>query len=272
MYQDINIIFSGFASVDNFFLKNRIQKALSFEKVDSFHNLKDKYNPNVIIPGDVWLDITTEELKNLVYSKDSKSSVIGIVKLPEKCFYVIKQLGISNVVEESDLMSFILNPRYEHSILPIVEYIYNNFCTNFEGFLVNPINWNQKNLKTITRSNINSKLIGIHVDSWDGGFDPEKRFKARNRICINIGTEARFFLFIPITVSSIYKEYGLNILEQNTPCTFFQDFNYPIYRIKVLPGEAYIACTENILHDASSLYQKNSDLQLTILGYFSIRP
>jgi hypothetical protein len=47
-----------------------------------------------------------------------------------------------------------------------------------------------------------------------------------------------------------------------------QNPDYPVTRVRVDPGEAYIAPTENIIHDGSSLGQRFSDVHVTIRGYF----
>jgi len=39
-----------------------------------------------------------------------------------------------------------------------------------------------------------------------------------------------------------------------------------VLRLGVAPGEAYIAPTENLIHDASSMWMGDSDLSLTILA------
>ena len=52
--------------------------------------------------------------------------------------------------------------------------------------------------------------------------------------------------------------------------TFFKEFSsYPVIRIKLNPGEAYIAPTDNIIHDGSSLGQLRHDMNLTIRGLIS---
>ena len=43
--------------------------------------------------------------------------------------------------------------------------------------------------------------------------------------------------------------------------------NYPVFRIKIEPGEAYIAPTENIIHDGAKLNYE-TDFTWTFLGYF----
>jgi hypothetical protein len=44
----------------------------------------------------------------------------------------------------------------------------------------------------------------------------------------------------------------------------------PIVRCRLRPGEAYIAPTENLVHDGSSVGQGDIDRQFTIRGH--IRP
>jgi hypothetical protein len=50
---------------------------------------------------------------------------------------------------------------------------------------------------------------------------------------------------------------------------FFETFpDYPVVRIRVAPGEAYIAPTENMVHDGSTDEQSQIDVTLTVLGTF----
>ena len=44
---------------------------------------------------------------------------------------------------------------------------------------------------------------------------------------------------------------------------------YPVVAIEIAPGEAYIAPTEDLIHDGCSEGMKNNDVCLTMLGYFS---
>ena len=43
--------------------------------------------------------------------------------------------------------------------------------------------------------------------------------------------------------------------------------DYPVIKVRVAPGEAYIAPTENMIHDASTVAKRVPDLHLTFLGH-----
>ena len=43
---------------------------------------------------------------------------------------------------------------------------------------------------------------------------------------------------------------------------------YPVIRLRINPGEAYILPTDNLIHDASTEGKTFPDITLTFLGYF----
>ena len=52
---------------------------------------------------------------------------------------------------------------------------------------------------------------------------------------------------------------------------FMEQFpDVPVIRCRLAPGEAYVAPTENLVHDGSSVGQSDIDEQFTIRGH--IRP
>ena len=44
---------------------------------------------------------------------------------------------------------------------------------------------------------------------------------------------------------------------------------YPVVRLQIDPGEAYIMPADNLLHDASTERTRFPDITLTFLGYFA---
>ena len=61
--------------------------------------------------------------------------------------------------------------------------------------------------------------------------------------------------------------------KSNTPGTLVLNFmrcfpDYPVIRLRIAPNEAYIAPTENIIHDGSTLGKMYFDICLTIRGKF----
>jgi hypothetical protein len=133
-------------------------------------------------------------------------------------------------------------------------------------------------LKTTTVDTSMKKFIGLHVDNWDDN-PVQWRDRAINRISINIGRSVRYFLFLPLSVVEIAKLMADVIVcgrVQSPDYTglgrlFVERFpNFPVVRCRLAPNEAYIAPTENLVHDGSSEDQKLLDEQFTILGHISV--
>jgi len=130
---------------------------------------------------------------------------------------------------------------------------------------------------TITHDSRIQRYIGLHVDSWDDEC-LDKRPQSRNRICFNLGSERRYFLFVPYslqTIAKIVRTSGREV-SPNVPTTLGRVFldtfpQVPILRCELLPGEGYIAPTENILHDASTVGTNSQDRSLTMRGHFTLR-
>jgi len=137
---------------------------------------------------------------------------------------------------------------------------------------------NLPGLKTVTVNHERGEYIGMHVDTWDE-YDVQSLHFATNRICINIGWNARYFLFLPYSVADVAcllaEELGLGweIPARHTEIgrQFMARFpDVPVVRCLLAPGEAYIAPTENLFHDGSSLGQSHKDEVFTVRG--RIRP
>lgn len=115
--------------------------------------------------------------------------------------------------------------------------------------------------------------IGLHIDSWSG-LALAQRMIAPSRICINLGTQSRDFLFVNLPVSEMKAEVpnlrppaGLTGIARS----FLQTFpRYPLVSITIHPLEAYLAPTDNMIHDASTLRMNNVDFSLVILGAFEV--
>jgi hypothetical protein len=126
------------------------------------------------------------------------------------------------------------------------------------------------------------RYIGLHVDNWDS--EPlETRDRAKTRICVNVGKAARYFLYLPISVFEITTSLAREIAESGIAApdyaamgrlfmTRFPDF--PVIRCRLDPNEAYIAPTENLVHDGLSIGQSGPDRimdeHFTILGRISM--
>jgi hypothetical protein len=123
-------------------------------------------------------------------------------------------------------------------------------------------------LRTSTFDPATGLRIGLHLDSWDRTV-LQKRHLARVRVCINLGLRTRSLLFLPYDIRTISEALAgnpgvpsANIGERF--CSSFRDA--PVLELDIPPGYAYIAPTENLVHDGHSERSATFDLTIAWLG------
>jgi hypothetical protein len=132
----------------------------------------------------------------------------------------------------------------------------------------------------LSNTTLNSKTgryVGLHLDSWDR-LPAEERHRGQNRVCLNLGTGPRYLQFVPVTARELHARLialeavssegsarqGGDLARRFLRC--FPD--EPVMRLSILPGEAYIAPTENLVHDGCTLDTAGPDVTLTLRGHF----
>jgi hypothetical protein len=118
------------------------------------------------------------------------------------------------------------------------------------------------------------KRTGLHVDSWFKAKADERNLAA-NRLCLNLGSSSRSLLFINLPLTRIVrmlKRRGL-ATPLDSPSQVGRHFmrlfpDYSVVSLDVRPWEAYLAPTENIIHDGSTKGQRTLDITVTFLGQF----
>jgi hypothetical protein len=137
------------------------------------------------------------------------------------------------------------------------------------------ISCNATGLPTATTDHTGTR-VGLHVDNWYRARLPE-RANAPNRISINLGVHARFFLYFNLPLATIGalaadqfpSNSELHDTQHGLRRIFMSHFaSYPVVRVRLEPGEGYIAPTENLIHDATTPGQHSPDIQFTVRGRF----
>lgn len=130
---------------------------------------------------------------------------------------------------------------------------------------------------TTTFNEASSRRIGLHLDSWSGLPMADRR-AAPARFCLNFGSSPRYLLVCATSIASMARWYRRHVsVDDANPTDVARAFlanhpEEPIFRIEVRPGEAYIAPTEYLAHDGSSVEGDGGDFTYTILGDFTVRP
>lgn len=135
---------------------------------------------------------------------------------------------------------------------------------------------NPPGLKTVTVDNRTQRLVGLHTDNWFGA-PMDRRGASPNRIALNLGNKDRFFDYINLPLSVVWQV--ANQTEDLSMAALTSDLltrflavapGYPVTRVRVAPGEAYIAPTDNMIHDGSTECSHQWDVYFTVVGHFPI--
>lgn len=264
-------IFDGHPSLDS--PDSRILLNTGIIRASNLLIPTQRYSPTAYIPKSDWRVPTTEEYKLLRVTKSPSESGnwVSIIHIPDDVLAPFKQLRDSTKTEKNQtLFNLKKTSNCQKGIAQVLEYIAplsEAADKHFEGI---GISINLPGLITSTVDYERNCYIGLHLDSWYES-SLKERHLSQNRICINLGHEDRFLLLVNLSLQTMF-----DILEtdkSNDPKTLIFNFmqyfpNYPVIRLKIAPNEAYIAPTENIIHDGSTLGQMYFDTCLTIRGKF----
>lgn len=121
------------------------------------------------------------------------------------------------------------------------------------------------------------EYIGLHND-FHGKMSIHKAHTFGNRISINIGEEAREFLFVNLSLIQAYNMIRSkkpkvlpDIILSNVPEVFFGLFpDYPILKVRLQPYQYYIAPTENCFHDGRTIGNHTLDMTMIFFGHFMV--
>jgi hypothetical protein len=231
----------------------------------SGHNQAAAYEDGARLPREPWRSPTDKEAESLIAAEIPKNmaNAIAILKLPRELTDDFCQAirNTDNDTLATDLL---------RKLAKICELGKSVHCIG--------VNENRADLKTVTINRAINRFIGLHVDNWDR-LELHALHLSTNRICINIGNSDRYFLFVPISLMDmaglLTEDIGPHWQAPRRHTDLGRQFlarfpEVPTVRCRLAPGEAYIAPTENLMHDGSSLGQTETDEQYTIRGH--IRP
>ncbi|MGW7304035.1 hypothetical protein ACWGI1_00475 [Streptomyces sp. NPDC054835] len=110
---------------------------------------------------------------------------------------------------------------------------------------------------TTTDNYRDGRLIGLHLDNWDKLTYGHKHM-GRRRLALNLGPGTRYILLGGLDAQAVCRAIHPHDYGQRHPHTddyrAYVGAGHPIQvvRIRLAPGEGYIAPTEYLLHDGST--------------------
>lgn len=246
----------------------------------SSHWSRGQYREGAVIPREPWRVPKSSELQTLGGTGPTAGpgSWVSIVTVPEQYIAAWRPLqGASLRVGESweKINEYVTEHADMDALLAYSEQF------SLDGVpqgMQKGVRANSPGLRTVTMHDGAGILVGLHVDNWFNAPIVESHLSP-NRIAINLGSEDRFLLFINLPLRRIWE------LVHGMPCVspvavepdlldrFWTSWSsYPVVRLRIRPGEVYVAPTENIVHDGSTAGMQTWDIYLTILGHFASSP
>jgi uncharacterized protein len=240
------------------------------------------YEEGAILPSPPWRPLSVDEHRVVVAHSpiDVSSAIIRVVRIPESLLAPFKALrdAAACAISEEGIATHLGSAV----TLKGIRALYRNLKTaRTDGHI--PPGWTADGyivprppgLPTATINGSTQQLVGLHADDWYGlTLDIPDRSPCR--FCVNLGSEDRYLLFSPVPVERMKAslEAIANLPEDRATGTplvreFLAMFpEIPILRLRVRPGEAYVAPTERIAHDVSTWDRSTVDVALHMQGFF----
>jgi hypothetical protein len=236
---------------------------------DELRIRKQIYRSGAFLPRGQFRNPSAEEVAALAYDRASgneRNRLIGILKLSSVLLDDLRAAKVDEgKISASALEEYpFTGLRAELSPHWIVRgrFLALGFAGNPPGF------------HTVTFDATASRFIGLHIDDLDE-LPIVRREESTNRLCVNLGEHARYLLFINVSALNMVRMLSGSlagdpyIRMRSTPLihAFLNAFpDYPVARLEVGPGEAYLAPTENMIHDGSTFGMAGMDEQVTVRG------
>lgn len=223
------------------------------------------YEDGAIVPTRTWRQANAEDLivedlvdEAVATQRFDPSRDVALVSLPAE---VWEPLQSTELTESTDLTHPALLQAQERleAWLAIPQARSLGLCHRAPGLWGSTVNAT------------NGQRTGLHVDSWEG-VSGGPRTARRNRLCANLGADPRWLMLIDVPLDGMEQRLaGVSVPSECLGVEFMMRYpDYPVVRLRIAPGEAYIAPTENIIHDGSTYDQNCIDVTWTLLGH--VRP
>ena len=237
----------------------------------------DRGNRWTTLPTDTWHPASPEQWDRLEFCCESEpdpSRAIGLFEMtPDALARAVEFLEWYFAAPARQLSEC----RAKSEQIKLLELIYAGPSPGdvFMGVASAPAN-----RSTVAMHRDTGEPVGLHIDNYDG-LPVRKRADARNRICVNVGRQSRYLLFLPFQAAFLLSQVELHpeattqqrkLASEDHRELVRQYFRlHPdslIYRIEMAPGEGYVAPTENVVHEGSTLGTETRDYSMVWLGRF----
>jgi hypothetical protein len=235
------------------------------------------YKENSILPNPNWIDNTIEPIKKQHSRFEEFGMNIFFGKMKTEFISTLQQLDFGTCNDRREVYDYFKNnePLSIRINNQISEFIQSKIFHNCRDIVFHNLissDFGKPSLNFELLGNGFYHHTGLHIDRSEllelGNFH-----LSRQRICINLG-ETRYLYFSPYSADSLVNEFK----QLKTDITF-EDIlemykvhlrDEPIYVLPIPRGYYYIAPTDNVIHDGSSVHHKTFDVACVYLGHFNV--
>jgi hypothetical protein len=274
---EVGLICAG--SVDRAALEESIELSSGMTPAASQYETLP-YWEKAFVPRLPWRKPVREELDRLCGSWEDvrPGTWIQLFSFPQRIYAAFESLrdASSKVTSERELDALRPTAECQNAVKVAVEFAN---ALVFQATAVGEANvyFNLPDLPT-TANFRDPLLLGMHTDTSCSASIKYRPF-SRNRLCLNLGLYDRYLLFVNLglkRIETLLREYQIEYEETRGTLpllgfrtAFMSTFaDYPVVRLRLRPGQGYLAPTDNVIHDGSSAGQTAFDISFQAHGHF----
>jgi hypothetical protein len=238
------------------------------------------YLPGAFVPRLPWRPVDREEGAVLLGSIGSERAGcwLQVIESPEAIFESAAPLreAARRAGNERELDHLRATPEFAEALRLAREFAQSLVLPRTTAFGDN-IYFNQPGLPT-TSNHRDPILLGIHTDTVCNVRIAERRYSP-TRLCLNLGDEPRYLLFINLSLDQIEAMLDeARVTYTESPgepplsafrAAFMSTFDdYPVLKLRIDPGQGYLAPTENVIHDGCTEGRATFDIFYMAHGHF----
>lgn len=205
-----------------------------------------EYESRAVVPHGDWKPLTAQQAEDLCGETDERR-MVEVVRVPDDLLAAIIEAG----------------PQYEEA--PVLT----STGAMYRGEMVCA---GDQQTTTVNYPAGGGLRIGMHLDNWDEQ-SCATRLDSRRRLMVNLGPSARWLIVgsadaVMICQELYPEDYADRYPHTDDVAPFVQLGLMECLRIRIEPGEGYIAPTELLVHDGSTSGIAGPSTALFWLGRF----
>jgi hypothetical protein len=229
------------------------------------------YEPFAVVPGDLFLPYASSPLKKAqAIALERLLPTVSLVRLADVVATVVG-CGIQ-AQDAAGAKALAITFPLEAAMAAITAAMRATFVWSASRYTLIGLAHGAPGKRTTTINPANGHRLGLHFDSWDM-LPLHNRSASRYRLSVNVGTSDRFFLFVAMSAVEALQIVETRGSAPRNATMVFREAQRArpttnVYRLRVPPGWAYVAPTDNLPHDGSTLGAESFDLSLHALADF----